>query len=61
MVSSSITRDSQSGSDHRTGASGSGEFIAPVVLADRDGENLGPREALESNPRGVAGIDQFGY
>ncbi len=59
--SSSTIRAWQSGSDHRAGTAGGGEFRTPVLRAEHHRDHIGPREALEADPRGMSGVDQLGH
>ena len=59
--SSSTIQGWQSGSDHPARAPGGGEFLAPVVRADDDGDDLRPGEAVVAHPRGVPGLDEIGH
>ena len=60
-ASSSTTPDWQSGFDHPAGPAGGGQFVAPVVCADDDRDDLRPAEAVIAHAGGVTFLDEFGH
>ena len=60
--SSSTTQDWQSGSDHPAGTAGGGQFVAPILGADDDRDDLRPAGSCRSGSAAACpALDQLGH